>query len=773
MIKRFAIFFTLALLMNASLSFGQIAGAWKLVGPINFPYDSSYWQINGIGRIEQIKFDPLNPIKVYATSSGGGLFVSNDSCHNWQSTGTDSAGLGNPDGAAASVCIDYTNDHILYLSTGDINYYSENYGIWKSTNAGATWTISNNGIGNRMAVEIIMSPSDHNTLIAATDNGIWKTTNAGASWTEKLDSGRFTDMKFKPNALTCTIYAASYSDFYVSRDMGETWTLIPLPSPQRSLQGGGRIGVTKADTNMVFVTYVGNDSALCTPVLKSDNSGMNFYVVKPADSCDLNGYDTNNYGQYYQGNYNYCLIVSPIDTNTIYIGAESIWKSTDGGVHWSTSFRWWQGVHTDMHYFAFNPLNSRILYNANDGGVWKTTDSNKTWYPASNGLSATEFYHAASSPINKNFIAGGTQDNGGLFYDNMQWDTFVGGDYTSEIGMNETDSTLFYDLRGDYSEDFITDYNWINLPQRDSTHFHLAAFPPSQTNTAFVADSDIYRTVNLHGNPPVWQKISGFNTPLAAIASSPVNANVLFAADYNRNFYYTKNALSPSPVWSTYTAPGYTFLGAQIAPVKSDSNVIYMSCGNAVYRSRNRGLSWTNVTANLPLAGVIGMFNDYYTSNDAIYLATPDAVWYRDTTMNSWLNFSKGLPNTSQITNLMQYDDGSAGSVVRVSFYGRGIWESPTYRALLLSVAPVSTGGQSIKVYPNPNRGTFTVNIQNFKEGSKIEIFDLLGKNVYAAVLKNDNTVINMNARANGIYIYRITTQGGDFLACGKLVVEQ
>ncbi len=763
----------LGLICTVTVSYSQINGKWKLIGPVNFPYDSSYWQINGIGRIEQIKFDPLNPKRVYATSSGGGLFVSDDSCNLWQSTGTDSAGLGNPGDAAASVCIDYTNDNILYLGTGDINYYSENYGIWKSTDAGATWSIANTGIGNRLAIEIIMSPVDHNTLIAATDDGIWKTINGGASWIEKLDSGKFTDMQFKPNSITGTIYAVTMSAFYLSTDMGDTWTKISLPGPARSLEGGGRIGVTKADTNLVFVTFVGNDSALCTPLLKSDNSGLNFYIVKPADSCDLNGYDTNNFGQYYQGNYNYCMIVSPIDTNTIYIGAESIWKSTDGGVHWSTSFRWWQGVHCDMHYFAFNPLSPRILYNANDGGVWKTNDSNLTWQPVSNGLSATEFYHCASSPIDKNFVAGGTQDNGGLFYLNPDWDTFVGGDYTSPIAMNYEDSTLFYDMRGDYSEDFITDYNWLNFPQRDSTHFQLMTFSPAQINTSFIADSDIYRTTNLNGNPPVWQKISNFNAPLAAIASSPTNANIIYAVDYNRNFYYTSNALSPTPSWTQYLAPGLTFLGATISPVKSDSNVVYMSCANNVYRSVNRGVSWTNVTGNLPLVNVQSMFNDYYTDNEAMYLATSDAIWYKDTTMSNWLNFSQGLPNSCWITDLMLYNDGSAKSVARVSFYGRGIWETPLYRVILQSLPAVSVDKANIMVYPNPNKGNFTVNVQKMKECLKLTVYNIVGQELFATTLNNSTTEINLNAHSAGMYFYRITTLGGSFIGCGKLIIEQ
>jgi hypothetical protein len=762
----------LVVLLAGISSYSQISGNWKLVGPNLFPYDSSSWQINGIGRIEQIKFDPMNSYRVYALSSGGGLFVSNDSAHTWNTTGTDSAAFGNTSSTAASVCIDYTNDSIIYLGTGDANYYSENYGIWKSTDAGATWASANNGMGNFLAIEILMSPLDHNTLIAATDHGIWKTTNGGNSWVRKCYDSNFTDMQFKPNAITSTLYASTMSSFYVSNDMGETWTNIPLPGPALSLQGGGRIGVTKADTNMVYLTYVGNDSALCTPLLKSDNSGQSFMIVKPADSCDLNGYDTNNYGQYYQGNYNYCMIASPTDTNTIYIAAESVWKTTDGGIHWATNYGWWAGVHCDMHYFAFNPLNSNILYNANDGGVWKTTDGSLTWIPVSNGLSTSECYHAASSPIKKDFIVSGLQDNGGIFYDKAEpWDTYVGGDLGDNLAMDYSDSTTFYDLQADQKEQFITHYQTLNFPQDDSTSYSMMAFPPTQTNVAFIADSDIHVTINLASNPPAWSKISNFNTPMAAIASSLTNANVFYAADQNGNFYYTNNALNISPSWTTYVTPSPTSNGACIATIKSDSNVVYLACGDSVYRSSNRGVSWSNITYNLPSVNVINMYNDIYSTNEAMYIATADAVCYKDNTMSSWLNYSKGLPNTCAITNLMIYNDNTLNSVVRVSFYGRGIWESPLYRDILLSNKDIANE-VSIRMYPDPNNGNFTVQMQNGEGNNYMEIYNMLGQSVYTTKLNMGRNEISSGIQVAGMYFYKVYTTTGSIVANGKFIVE-
>ena len=73
-----------------------------------------------------------------------------------------------------------------------------------------------------------------------------------------------------------------------------------------------------------------------------------------------------------------------------------------------------------MHQIEFNPYNNAQIFNANDGGVWMSTDTLKTvWSPRSDGLAATEIYRAAQSPALRQTISIGTQDNGELFYDGI------------------------------------------------------------------------------------------------------------------------------------------------------------------------------------------------------------------------------------------------------------------------------------------------------------------------------------------------------------------
>src|SRR6478672_7767625 len=114
-------------LLTFQFTFSQIDASWINTGPINFPPDIS-GQINGIGRVSQLKFHPTNSQIMFAASASGGLYKSNDNGTTWSQTGTDKLPYGL---STASVCIDFTNDQVLYLGTGDANYYgSRDYGIW-------------------------------------------------------------------------------------------------------------------------------------------------------------------------------------------------------------------------------------------------------------------------------------------------------------------------------------------------------------------------------------------------------------------------------------------------------------------------------------------------------------------------------------------------------------------------------------------------------------------------------------------------------------------
>ena len=92
--------------------------SWTPLAPALFPTNVS-GQIHGISRISQMKFHPYNTSKLYAVSARGGLFISSNGGTSWSlAPGCDAM----PNGTRlASVCIDHTNDQVLYLGGGEVS----------------------------------------------------------------------------------------------------------------------------------------------------------------------------------------------------------------------------------------------------------------------------------------------------------------------------------------------------------------------------------------------------------------------------------------------------------------------------------------------------------------------------------------------------------------------------------------------------------------------------------------------------------------------------
>lgn len=648
----------------------QIIGNWSLTGPSKFP-TNIIGQINGMGRISQIKFHPTNPNKIYAVAATGGLWYSNNSGTTWNFTGTDNL----PEHDFASVCVDYTNDSILYLGGGDANYYSRSlYAVWKSVDAGATWNPSSATIGNRLVVEMLMSPFNHNEIIAATDDGIFKTYNGGATWFEKHGSGLYTDMVYKSVQNTSTIYAVNFSQILRSEDLGETWDTLTngVTIPNNNNSEGMRIAVTPADTNRIYVGMIANRGN----VLRSDDGGDSWTTVKDDYNTSIVGYAEDEDGQ---GNYNFCMIAHPQNPDWLFVSAHCHWRSVDGGYTWAKLTNWWTNCHTDMHDYEFNPLDANELLNANDGGVWTSSDTANHWNQKCDFLNNTEFYHAGQSNLHRNFMDGGTQDNGELYMGHGNWYTNRGGDWTTKIAFDYLSSNYCYEIAEAQRRGLTGGSADLNFPFASDNSVDME-FTPGFPNTAFISDDDVWRTDTISSNNVSWKKISNIGLTLMDIEAHPSHPQILYAVTNNNRFYRTDNALDDSPTWGNYVLLPYgTNVYSSIAPVISDTNVVYVTCNSRVYRSFNKGATWANVTFNLPNINIKKIVHDEFSMDESVYVLSGNTVYYKNVLMSNWVNYTFGLPSIAGARDLMIFSNGTANGVLRVSFYGRGIWETPLY----------------------------------------------------------------------------------------------
>ena len=642
-------------------------GTWQPVGPIQFPVDVS-GQINGIGRTSQLKYHPTNPQKMYAVTASAGLWISTDEATTWNKTGSDNL----PATSCASICIDFTDDNILYLGTGDANYYGGGYGIWKSTDAGQTWNPSNTGIGNRMALEIWMNPADHNTLLAATDDGIWKSTDGGQNWAVKKSGGQFTDMKVNPTN-TSLMYAATMDEFWRSTDMGNTWTQITNGfTGATGLSDGCRIAVSAASPNVVYVGTVFDEGT----IFKSTDAGLTFTTQYHTPAVSLTGYDTGGGGQ---GNYNFNIGVSPTNANEIYLCSHNVWKSTDGGVNWTQLTNWYAVVHTDMHQWLFSPFQPTHQFTINDGGIWFTQDGGQNWAIKSDGLEATECYHAATSPVTPQLVSIGTQDNGELYWYNGAWKTNRGGDWGSRMWFDYNgNGRVYYDdgeRRNVAAQGGTAN---VNIPSTTGLKY---AFTPVNANIGVGGHDSLYLSQNITSTAAnvTWSLIFASTEAIREVNFTSDDSSIVYIITDNDHIFRCDNIFAASPNFVQLATPGGTGATARIRPLSAASQIVYASCGNKVYRSTDKGVTWTNFSGTLPSINIIGLLYDRFSTNEAMYLSTAKGVFYRDNTQNDWLNYGSGLPSIADMVDLMMYNEGNAASKLRVAYYGRGVWERGLY----------------------------------------------------------------------------------------------
>lgn len=718
-------------------------GKWTLKGPIAFPTNIS-GQIHGIGRVSQVKFHPTNAQRMYAVSASGGLWISNDGAQSWNKTNTDSQ---IPQGSCSSVAVDYTNDNIMYLSSGDANYYDSNYGIYKTINGGQTWFASNTGIGDAMAVEILISPNNHNTILAATNKGIWKSNDAGATWTLKTN-GTFRDMVYKPGS-NSIVYAVSNNQFFKSTNDGDTWTVIASATPVAG--NGGRIAVSEANPAMVYVGFVGSNNATKGGIIyQSTDSGATFTLKKGDVGPNLNGYAANESGQ---GAYNWGLFADRVNPNILYACGHVVWKSTDGGANWTQLTNWWENCHTDMHQMISSPFDNNKLYNINDGGVFISTDGGNVWNPTSDGISATEVYHMGQSKLSRNIVTIGTQDNGEIYLNNATWYCNRGGDWGSKASFDYANPNVVYYHENASKRDLVANDGETAYGITNPTNADNYVFSSSNTSLAFVSKgTTLKKTTNLLAATPRWINVKNFTETIKNVTISPTNNNEIYVVLTNGQIHYSSNGSTFSQI---ATAPSSVFDYCNIEVNKNDTSIVYLTCGSKVYRSSNKGVSWTNISNGLTTANILSLVHNPYSTDESFYLATPFGVYYKNATMTNWQSFSTGLPLIAQITDLFGYFDGTPNSVLRVSFYGRGVWESDLY-STTLSDDDFDIVKGNISVYPNPSTDIITIDV-TIPElmDTQAQLIDITGKVIKEIDITQPTLLVNFGNLAKGTYLLK------------------
>jgi len=676
---------------NAYRAFDQSSrsagGTWTSLGPalIPAPGPAGY---EGLGRLNVVAFHPTDPNKIYVGAPAGGLWQSVDGGNTWV-THTDTM----PTLGVSAIVVNYSDPDIILIGTGDRDAGdAPGLGVFKSTDGGLTWAPSSTGMGNKTIGRMIQDPLNPQIILAATNGGIFRSADGGTNWIS-TQPGNYKDIHFKPGDPSI-VYAAGVADFYRSANNGTSFVKISA-----GLSGGQRgvIAVTPANPSYVYFIQTDGSSGF-KGLYRSTDAGLTFSTR--STSPNIMDWSCDGSGSGGQGWYDLALAADPLNAETIYAGGVDVWKSTNGGTTWAINSHWYGGcnvpaVHADCHFLGFSPVDGK-LYAGNDGGCWVTTNGGSVWTDRTEGMTIGQIYKLGQSMTVKNKVINGFQDNGTYMFNPEGWVATGGGDgmecavdYTNPIF---TYHTIYYGdifrknnntgeshIAGEGVNGITEGGGWV-------TPFCLSQ---ADHKGMFVGYKNIWRSKNVTSYPVVWTKISnslaGSNgSDMADVEHSSVNTDLFYAARSDGKLFRSDNCLDDNPSW--YDLSG--FLPASGTPTDirshpSDENIVYITLGNGVYQSFDKGHTWTNITGNLP-AITKNAIVCYRNAPEGLYVGTDAGVYYKDQTTPGWIPFSLGLPANGRITELEIYYDNDSVSqdAIRASTYGRGLWGSDMYHTL-------------------------------------------------------------------------------------------
>ncbi len=664
---------------------------WVNIGPIELPANIGTGQPNGMGRINAIAFHPTNEDILFVGAPQGGLWKSSDGGQSWEVLTDDQPTLG-----VSSIIINQANANTILIGTGDRDAGdSDGMGVFKSTDGGTTWALSNSGMGNRTVGRLIQDPNNANTILAATDGGVYKSTDLGDNWTLS-QGGNFKDILFKEDN-SDVVFTISANNFFKSIDNGSNFIEYSsgLPNGAR-----GAIATSIDDPDIVYVLL--SVSSLFGSLNQSTDAGETWTTM--STSPNIFDYSCDGSGSSGQGWYDMDVAVDPNNANFVFVGGVNTWVSTDAGVNWEIKSHWYgacsvDAVHADMHVFEINPLNNR-LYNGNDGGLYYTDNNGEDWTQISSGIAISQIYKMGSSATVKDLVINGYQDNGTATFTADGWKTVMGGDGMDCV-IDWEDPIYSYgeyyygaidrifnnaSNQGGITNGISEDGAWV-------TPFTLSNI---DANTMFVGMKDVWRTNNVkatYTSQVQWTNISDFGGS---------NCNLLVQSDANPDILWVGkggtlriclNANSALTSWTQISGiPGSGDIRS-LATDPADENRVFIVKGNQAYYSDDLCESWTDISGNLPNIPLRSIVF-YKNSSNGLYIGAEAGIYYKDDSMDEWVLYTDGFPLSSEVTELeIFYDPNSpSGDMLRASTYGRGLWETPMFQG---SVVPEFTADQT------------------------------------------------------------------------------
>ena len=528
--------------------------------------------------------------------------------------------------AIGALAVSTSDPNIVWAGTGEAWAIRDSDmmgdGIYKSTDAGATWT--NMGLPESGRIgRIIIHPTNPNVVYACVlgratgpqpERGVYRTTDGGRTWSRSL----FVDTNTGCSGLTLdakdanTLFAGMWqvemhtyamfsggpsSAIYVTHDAGVTWSKVEHSGLPTSPVGKIDVAIAPSDSKRVYALIQTNGQG---SVWRSDDGGLTWKVTSWAR------------GLIGRAGYYIKILVSPADPNEVLIANSSFFRSTDGGLNFATVP--WGG---DNHDIWWDPKNADHFGLTDDAGARVTTEHGRSFLNI--GIPNGQMYHVAVDTRTPYWIYTNRQDNG----------TMRGPSNGPETPPATGGRAVFAGFgggrgggggaagRGGAAADSATGRGGRGAAPADSTAGRggRAGGAPVDTAAARAAADTAgagggggggFGGGGRGGGFAAWDHNlggceSGFTLP------DPTDANIVWATCYGNNVtrydHRTRLARSVTPTAKTLDSPPDKIKyrchwTPPLAIDPFDHNTVYYGC-QVIFKTSNGGQSWTVISPDL------------------------------------------------------------------------------------------------------------------------------------------------------------------------------
>ena len=748
------------LLMQPLSGGGVSPGTWRWHGPSNIG-----------GRMRALYIHPTSPNIMVLGSASGGIWRTKDGGTTWRVVDDWMPSL-----AISSIVAHPSAPATLYAGTGEI-FAGDGIpgaGIFKSFDLGKTWTrlASTNRNEFQYVNELAISPGNPRVLLAATTEGIWRSTNAGSSWT-RVHSGLALDVHFDPTGTSAIANVETAGDIAAfSRDGGVTWsTSTGLPRSTRIRSFGRTEFVFSSDPNVV---HAGVAAGLFSGVYVSRDRGASFRLRS------LN----NPYGP--QGTYNNTIWVEPASNGRrVLLGGVDLHASNNGGGAWAKIV----GAHVDFHVVTphpqYNATSRQTVFVGSDGGLYRIDDAfsaTPTVTSLNEGLGTSQFYGGAITA--DGLPLGGMQDRGTAMLRNSvgtRWTTLQGFDGI-HAAADPVDRKVYYGT-SQYSGVFRvldggTTVDRFDPPNSGASNgapfMTRILLDPNHSSRLFCGTKELMVCDDTKtSGTPTWRQLTRVNRPVTAFAVAHGASNIAYH-NTGQRFFRTVRATDPSPRWFEVSNPRLGRMITEIVACPHETWTVYVCMGgyaaDNLLRSTDGGRTWTalpGTTSRLPEAPIHALAI-HPRAPDWLYVGTEVGLFVSQDGGATWTASNEG-PSNAVIDHLV-----FKGDKLWAFTHGRGVYSahaSTPEDADIVIRASVS----SIEAEGNADSASASIDAQGRRvafdsEASNLVVSDSNGiRDVFVRDLQSGTTEIVSGRlpgpRANGASTKPCIAHEGRFVA--------